>query len=724
MRSDPKRLSNSTLITAVIVVLFMSLATELVLRQVRRQEILEAGEIQKNALKLFWELLQVKGTQFRLRDGKLTLGSYTLNGNNELPDKVQEITGSRATIFQGDTRIATNVRLPDGRRAVGTKLTGPAFEAIVRKGIPFRGETRILGSTYFTAYDPIRDPEGKLIGAVFVGAKQSEYLAAYQRTALRIRIINGTLTCFFLLCTFVWFLERKRSEEAMQKQLDFLQVIIDTIPSPVFYKDAAGRYLGFNKVYEEYVGLTRDQMLGKAVHDLWAKDLADVFCQKDQELFQRPGIQTYETSVTHSDGARHDVVMNKATFLTPSGSLGGLVGVMLDITERKAAEEETRNAYRKMADILEFLPDATFVVDQDNRVIAWNLAIESMTGVRKEQVLGNGNYAYAIPFYGSRQKILIDMLNEPPETLEFSYSNVVRTGKTVCAEAKVGMHNGERRIWSAASPLFDMQGNQVGGIQTLRDVTETRLAQEERNRLEMQLEHSTMVESLMSQLSHDLRTPLTPLFALLPLVRRKVTDPSLARMLEMCQECVTQIQGLTGKALDLVRLSSRAGSLELTRLRLAGIARLALEERADSLKERGIPCRSTIDAGLSVLGSAEQLTLLFDNLLSNAIRYARHEVTISASREAGLVLVSVQDDGAGLEAAHRELIFQEFFKVDAARHDVRTQGLGLAICKSIVLNHGGKIWAASPGLNLGTTISFTLQAAEPDATGITRGTGS
>jgi len=724
VRIDPKKISNSTLITAVIVVLFMSLATELVLRQVRRQEILEAGGIQKNALKLFWELLQVKGNQFRVRDGKLAIGSYTLNGNNELPDKVQEITGSRATIFMGDTRIATNVRLPDGRRAVGTRLTGPAFEAIVRKGIPFRGETQILGSTYFTAYDPIRDPEGKLIGAVFVGAKQSEYLAAYQRTALRIRIINGTLTCFFLLCTFFWFLERKRSEEAIQKQLDFLQVIIDTIPSPVFYKDAAGAYLGFNKIYEEYVGLTRDQMLGKAVHDLWAKDLADVFWQKDQELFQQPGIQSYETSVTHSDGTRHDVVMNKATFLTPNGSLGGLVGVMLDITERKAAEEETRNAYRKMADILEFLPDATFVVDQDHRVIAWNLAIESMTGVRKEQVLGNGNYAYAIPFYGSRQKILIDMLNEPPETLELSYSNVIRTGKTVCAEAKVGMHNGERRIWSAASPLFDMQGNQVGGIQTLRDVTETRLAQEERNRLEMQLEHSTMVESLMSQLSHDLRTPLTPLFALLPLVRRKVTDPSLERMLEMCQDCVIQIQGLTGKALDLVRLSGRAGPLELTRLRLAGIARLALEERADNLEERGIPCRSTIDEGLSVLGSAEQLTLLFDNLLSNAIRYARHEVTISASREAGLVLVSVKDDGAGLEAAHRELIFQEFFKVDAARHDVGTQGLGLAICKSIVLNHGGRIWAASPGLNQGTTINFTLQAAEPDATGITRGAGS
>jgi PAS domain S-box-containing protein len=712
VRIDTGKIINTSILSAMIVALLMTLATELVLGQVRRQEIVEAGEVQQGALRVFWELTRLQGEYWEIRDNKLWLGDRPMNGDNALPDKVRDITGSSATIFQGDIRIATNVLGRDGQRALGTRLTGPARETLFSKGLAFHGETQILGETYFTAYGPIRDRSGRVIGALFAGAQQSDYLEPYNRTALRIRIINGTLTCIFILCGFLLRAERRRSQDAIHKQLDFLQGIIDAIPSPVFYKDLQGRYLGFNKRYESFIGQSRDSMLGKTVHDLWSPDLAQVFHRMDQELFDKPGTQVYETTVSHADSTRHVVIMNKATFSDHGGALGGLVGVMQDITELKEAEKASRNAYRRIADILEFLPDATFVVDQENRVIAWNRAIEQLTGIAKAEVLGQGDFVYALPFYGERRGLLINMLDEDLEKLQHRYPGVTRNDRTLTAEARIMLRGSECYLWSAASPLFDMHGNQMGGIQTLRDVTQSRLAEQEKVRLELHLQHSTLVASLLAQLSHDLRTPLTPLFALLPLLRRKLSDPKQQRMLDICLNSTEQIQGLTAKALDLVRLSGRAASLELTGLKLAATAQLSLAGCSELFRQRGISCRNNIDPQLQVLGSAEQLTLLFDNLLSNAARFSREngEIRLNACCEGATVRVSVEDDGIGLEPAHRELIFQEFFKVDKARQDTGTQGLGLAICKSIVINHRGSIWAQSPGPDRGTTINFTLQA--------------
>lgn len=221
----------------------------------------------------------------------------------------------------------------------------------------------------------------------------------------------------------------------------------------------------------------------------------------------------------------------------------------------------------------------------------------------------------------------------------------------------------------------------------------------------------------MVQLGHDLKTPLTPLFALIPMIRNRVTDPQLERMLEICQKSAEQIQLLTVKSLELVRLSSVASRPPLLPVALAAIAQGAIGEVAAPLAKRGVSCRNCIDPTLSVLGAEDQLTLLFKNLLSNAARYAAENgtVRIHATPGEGETRISIEDDGIGLDPGHTSLIFYEFFKADAARHDLNTQGLGLAICQRIVLNHGGRIWAQSPGRGLGTTIFFTLKP-EPATT--------
>ena len=108
--------------------------------------------------------------RWAVKDGQLTANGVVMNGNLAVVDGVSAVAGGVATLFQGDLRIATNVTRPDGTRGVGTKLApGSAYDAVVTKGIPYRGRNDILGRPHFTIYEPIKDEAGKQIGIYFVG---------------------------------------------------------------------------------------------------------------------------------------------------------------------------------------------------------------------------------------------------------------------------------------------------------------------------------------------------------------------------------------------------------------------------------------------------------------------------------------------------------------------------------------------------------------------------
>ncbi|MBE0427419.1 MAG: PAS domain S-box protein [Nitrospirae bacterium] len=150
------------------------------------------------------------------------------------------------------------------------------------------------------------------------------------------------------VCIISDITERKQAEEESKRLSLFLQNLIDAIPAPVFYKDSRGVYLGCNTAFQEYLGLRKDQIIGKTVYDVAPKELAEIYEQRDKDLFESKGKQIYESSVKYSDGTKHDVVFFKETFLNEDSSLGGLVGVILDITERKQMEELLRKSHDEL----------------------------------------------------------------------------------------------------------------------------------------------------------------------------------------------------------------------------------------------------------------------------------------------------------------------------------------------------------------------------------------
>ena len=136
----------------------------------------------------------------------------------------------------------------------------------------------------------------------------------------------------------------KGTEEKLRSNVAFLQNLMDAMPYPVFYKDTGGRYLGCNRVFEQFFGTLRKDIVGKTVYDLSPKDLADRHASADRELLSNPGTQSYEAAVQSTDGLRHEVIFHKATFCSPDGRLAGLIGSVLDVTKLKQAEEERRSA--------------------------------------------------------------------------------------------------------------------------------------------------------------------------------------------------------------------------------------------------------------------------------------------------------------------------------------------------------------------------------------------
>ena len=154
-------------------------------------------------------------------------------------------------------------------------------------------------------------------------------------------------------------------------------------------------------------------------------------------------------------------------------------GIVQEEKKRRMAEGELRESERRLTDIINFLPDATLVIDREGRVIAWNKAIEDMTGFPAETMLGKGDYEYAIPFYGTRRPILINFVSMWDQDIEKQYSFIKKEGDTLFTETNVPFVRGQNRIlWGKASPLYDTHGNVVGAIESIRDVTERKEAEE------------------------------------------------------------------------------------------------------------------------------------------------------------------------------------------------------------------------------------------------------
>jgi two-component system phosphate regulon sensor histidine kinase PhoR len=171
------------------------------------------------------------------------------------------------------------------------------------------------------------------------------------------------------------------------------------------------------------------------------------------------------------------------------------IGTAFDISEHKKAQKSLLESQKRLADIINFLPDPTFALNRRGEVIVWNRAIEELTGIKASAILGKGNYEHALPFWGERRPILADLAMEWDQTYEDRYPFVRREGHTLRTEAFA--HNippAGAFLWGKASALFNSQGNIVGAIETVRDITKRKSMEEALRK--SAAKHRVLVQSL------------------------------------------------------------------------------------------------------------------------------------------------------------------------------------------------------------------------------------
>ncbi len=151
----------------------------------------------------------------------------------------------------------------------------------------------------------------------------------------------------------------KLAEARLDEQLHFSRQVLDTLPVPLYFKDTQGRYQGFNKAFADFFGIEPNLWIGRHVRDLLPPQLAEQHVARDEEVFARGGRQSYEIELITPAGARYDTLYNKAALTRPDGSVRGLVGTIMDISERKRweaeilrAKEAAENANRAKSDFL------------------------------------------------------------------------------------------------------------------------------------------------------------------------------------------------------------------------------------------------------------------------------------------------------------------------------------------------------------------------------------
>ena len=486
----------------------------------------------------------------------------------------------------------------------------------------------------------------------------------------------------------VYAVARDVTDEKLADQR--MQAVVDNASAVVFMKNAEGRYLMVNRLFEQLFHMTREEIVGSTDFEIFPKVMADAFRQNDRCVLDACVPLQFEEIAPHDDGP-HTYVSVKFPIFDAAGKATVLCGIATDITERKKTEQMIKDREARLQAIMDTALDAIITMDEGRVVLSFNEAAEKMFGYDAAEVNGHNVKMLMPEPYLSEQDDYVRRYLETGGREVIGRRHEIRgrrkDGTEFPCELSVSeLVTGERRLFTGM----------------VHDITD-------RKRVEAELRRSNeSLEQFAYVASHDLKEPLRMISSYLQIIEKRYADKlddEGREFFGFARAGANRLRDLIEDLLEYSRVGTQNKPLEAT-----DSGKLLDEVCSDlQLAINDGDAKITYDELPIVVADAGQLRQVFQNLLANALKFrgsASPIIHVSAVRRRKDWVFSVRDNGIGIAAEHQERIFVIFQRLHG-REQFKGTGIGLAVCKKIIERHGGRLWLESkPGE--GTTFYFSL----------------
>lgn len=496
-----------------------------------------------------------------------------------------------------------------------------------------------------------------------------------------------------------------QAESKVRENLKFTQMMLDAIPTPVFYKDMEGRYMLCNKSYAANVlGVSPNTIIGKTalqLENFFPKEYADFYQEKDIQLIKDQGIQIYEGPIKCADGEVREYIVNKTLIKNDNNEFIGILGVMQDIdrmikARRELAESETR--YKTLFNGI-FQP--IIVVDAEGNIIMLNSTAVELFEEDDQNINSN------LP---ATQLIDLDLIKEISET-----------GKLLTRKVCINIKGEERWYLSTMQPINDFFGERV--IQIIsNDITEIKRYQTELLDQKKKAEESNNLKTVfLANIAHETRTPVNIINGFVQMIQSGMSPNKHKDYLNLIYNNCKKLLNIID---DIVELSMIETGQKKLRHEICSISSIVEESAAflnEQLGESGkdiTACKVTPEDSDENLIFTDSLCVnqIFKKLITNAVTftnegrieigaYLTHDEKNGNPQE---IAFYVSDTGIGIAEDKINVIFERFRQGDeGATRQYGGNGLGLSIANELVNRMGGRITVKSQ-LNIGSTFTFYI----------------
>ncbi len=537
--------------------------------------------------------------------------------------------------------------------------------------------------------------------------------------------------------------ERKEAEEEILESKNSLATLLESIPTPVFYKDINGRYLGFNQAYEDFFGKTKDELIGKSVFDISPVKLAGIYHAKDVELFERPGTQTYETQVKDARGVLHDVVFYKATMTNSRGKVTGLIGTILDITDRKQAENALKKSEERYRTVFETTGSATIIVEEDTTISLVNTEFCRLFGYSREEIEGKSFREFVstddIVRLEEYHYLRMETTGKVPG--KYEYTAINKMGKPMDMLATVALIPGTGKSVASIIEITDRKRAEFELRERSKRLKEA-LSELEKQHENLKLTQSKLVQSekmaglgtMVAGVAHEINNPTNYVYLSSKTLEKDLSDfrkDVLDMMSDNDTEITDYFEGNFIKFQQSIKYIIDGSSRIKTIVQdLRSFSRLDEAEKkeinvAEALESTMRLVKTQYNKQIEFItdfktkGSIEcypaQLNQVFLNIIVNSCHAilkkqedsedeSKGNITIQLWDNGRELVIAFEDNGCGMTEEVKGKMFEPFFTTKSIGQGT---GLGMSISYGVIEKHNGKIEVESqPGI--GTTITVFL----------------